>query len=80
MYAPESVMRFICLQALRKEKRSATDVEQALLDEVETAREIIIQVDSFKGLGQERVPNFDQNTRPALDSIYGNSPNAASAQ
>mmetsp|Transcript_5231 Transcript_5231/g.7863 ORF Transcript_5231/g.7863 Transcript_5231/m.7863 type:complete len:671 (-) Transcript_5231:81-2093(-) len=77
---PKAVRADKILKALRKEKRSATDVEQALLDEVETAREIIIQVDSFKGLGQERVPNFDQNTRPALDSIYGNSPNAASAQ
>jgi acyl-CoA dehydrogenase len=59
------------LQAIRKEKRSATADEQALIDEVEAAREIIIQVDSFKGLGQETGANFDQTKRPALDDIYG---------
>ena len=56
---------------MRKEKRSATPDEQALIDEVEAAREIIIQVDSFKGLGQEKGAAFDQGKRPALDDIYG---------
>jgi len=38
---------------LRKEKRVATAAEQSLIDEVEAAREVIIQVDSFPRLGRE---------------------------
>ncbi|KAJ0400481.1 hypothetical protein ATCC90586_003953 [Pythium insidiosum] len=41
------------LAKLRKEKRNATAEEQKLIDEVEAAREEIIQVDSFVGLGAE---------------------------
>lgn len=38
---------------LRKEKRQPTPDEQSLIDEVEKARDIIIQVDAFAALGQE---------------------------
>jgi acyl-CoA dehydrogenase len=41
------------LAKLRKDKRTATADEQKLIDEVEAARELIIQVDSFEGLGAE---------------------------
>ncbi|OQS02140.1 acyl-CoA dehydrogenase [Thraustotheca clavata] len=41
------------LATIRKEKRTATAEEQKLIDEVEAAREKIIQVDSFEGLGKE---------------------------
>lgn len=41
------------LAKIRKEKRNATAAEQKLIDEVEAAREQIIQVDSFSGLGAE---------------------------
>jgi alkylation response protein AidB-like acyl-CoA dehydrogenase len=67
---PKAVRADNVLKILRKEKRDATSDEQALLDEVEAAREIIIQVDSFRGLGQEKIPGFDQSSRPALDDIY----------
>ncbi|KAG5175311.1 acyl-CoA dehydrogenase [Tribonema minus] len=67
---PKAVRADEVLKTLRREKRDATPAEQALIDEVEAAREIIIQVDSFKGLGQERAAGFDQSARPALDDIY----------
>jgi len=61
------------LYALRKEKRQPTSNEQALIDEVEAAREIIIQVDSFPRLGKEVYENLSwvQNMRPAaVDKWY----------
>jgi hypothetical protein len=57
---------------MRKEKRAATAEEQALIDEVEKARDIIIQVDAFKALGKEAVtPGWKTEDRPALQDIYG---------
>ena len=53
--------------AIRKEKRTATATEKVLLDEVEKARNQIIQVDSFARLGQEVFYNSEWNAslRPA---------------
>jgi len=63
----------IVLGKLRKEKRDATADEQKLIDKAEAAREIIIQVDSFKGLGQEIAQGWQTNDRPALQhDIYTN--------
>ncbi|TMW56095.1 hypothetical protein Poli38472_008743 [Pythium oligandrum] len=53
------------LAKLRKEKRNATTEEQKLIDEVEAAREQIIQVDSFEGLGAELYKPKDY-VRPAM--------------
>lgn len=50
---PKAIAADEILTKLRKEKRQATAAEQQLIDEVEAAREIIIQVDSFARLGQE---------------------------
>ncbi|KAF1781692.1 Acyl-CoA dehydrogenase, C-termina, bacterial type [Phytophthora cactorum] len=50
---PKAVKADRTLTALRKQKRSATIDEQKFIDEVEAAREIIIQVDNFDGLGAE---------------------------
>ncbi|RLN75771.1 hypothetical protein BBJ28_00010204 [Nothophytophthora sp. Chile5] len=50
---PKAVKADATLSALRKQKRNATIDEQKFIDEVEAAREIIIQVDSFDGLGAE---------------------------
>ncbi|EQC34919.1 hypothetical protein SDRG_07717 [Saprolegnia diclina VS20] len=50
---PKAIKADAVLATLRKEKRSATAAEQALIDEVEVAREKIIQVDAFDGLGKE---------------------------
>jgi acyl-CoA dehydrogenase len=57
---------------LRKEKRSPTVSEQTLLDEVEAAREVIIQVDSFNRLGQEEHSgdNWTVSKRPAYTSAF----------
>lgn len=41
---PKAVKADAILRALRREKREATSEEQALIDEVEACREIIIQV------------------------------------
>lgn len=41
---PKAVQADAVLRTLRREKREATADEQALIDEVEAAREIIIQV------------------------------------
>jgi hypothetical protein len=51
---PKAIQADAALTAIRKEKRSATAAEQNLIDEVERARETIIQVDSFERLGQEQ--------------------------
>jgi len=60
------------LGKLRKEKREATAEEKKLIDKAEAAREIIIQVDSFKGLGPEAAPGWKTSDRPALKhDIYG---------
>lgn len=53
------------LAKLRKEKRNATPAEQQLIDEVEAAREKIIQVDSFDGLAAETSKPKDY-IRPAM--------------
>ncbi|EGZ30294.1 hypothetical protein PHYSODRAFT_553352 [Phytophthora sojae] len=50
---PKAVKADKTLSALRKQKRSATIDEQKFIDEVEAAREIIIQVDNFDALGAE---------------------------
>jgi len=50
---PKAVKADRTLAALRKQKRSATIDEQKFIDEVEAAREVIIQVDSFDALGAE---------------------------
>jgi acyl-CoA dehydrogenase len=56
---------------MRKEKRQPTAEEKVLIDEVEAAREIIIQVDAFPALGQEaQIPNWRTEDRPALQDIY----------
>ncbi|CAM9317431.1 unnamed protein product [Ectocarpus sp. 6 AP-2014] len=70
---PKAVQADGVLRTLRREKREATADEQALIDEVEAAREIIIQVDSFPGLGKEMQDgrDFSPENRPALDDIYG---------
>ena len=44
---PKAVQADAVLRTLRREKREATADEQALIDEVEAAREIIIQVCVF---------------------------------
>lgn len=44
---PKAVQADGVLRTLRREKREATADEQALIDEVEAAREIIIQVCTF---------------------------------
>ncbi|TYZ62257.1 hypothetical protein PybrP1_000861 [[Pythium] brassicae (nom. inval.)] len=62
---PKAVKADAVLAKLRKEKRSATVPEQQLIDEVEAAREIIIQVDSFEGLGAE-VTKPKGYVRPAM--------------
>ena len=41
---PKAVQADSILRTLRREKREATADEQSLIDEVEAAREIIIQV------------------------------------
>ncbi len=58
------------LLKIRKEKREATDTELALIDEAEAMREVIIQVDSFAGLGAEVQDSHQPKNRPALDNIY----------
>ena len=61
------------LAQCRREKRSPTGEEQALIDEVEAIREMVIQVDSFDGLGQEingQIPHWKTSDRPALQSPY----------
>lgn len=52
---------------LRKEKRSPSETERVLLEEVEKARNTIVQVDSFARLGQEIFHREDWNAsmRPA---------------
>ncbi|KAF0694013.1 Aste57867_15072 [Aphanomyces stellatus] len=62
---PKAVKADAILAKLRKEKRSATADEQMLIDEVEAARNEIIQVDSFEGLGQE-IYAKGTHVRPAL--------------
>ena len=62
---PKAIEADAILQQMRKEKRSATAEEQALIDEVEKARDVIIQVDSFDKLGMERHAD-DSYVRPAL--------------
>ncbi len=58
------------LALIRREKREPTETELALIDEAETMREVIIQVDSFAGLGAEVEGSHEPKNRPALDQIY----------
>jgi len=60
---------------MRRQRRQPTADEKSLLDEVEAAREIIIQVDSFKGLGQEL--NGTRDWTPAERPAYRNAVNMA---
>jgi hypothetical protein len=64
---PKAISADAILAKVRKEKRKPTSDEQVVIDAAEAAREIIIQVDSFKRLGQEM--NFDKSwskdARPA---------------
>lgn len=62
---PKAVKANRTLTALRKQKRSATADEQKYIDEVEAAREVIIQVDSFDGLGAE-IGKPNDYVRPAM--------------
>ncbi|RLN49927.1 hypothetical protein BBJ29_001685 [Phytophthora kernoviae] len=62
---PKAVKADATLTALRKQKRTATIDEQKFIDEVEAAREIIIQVDSFDGLGAE-INKPKDYVRPAM--------------
>lgn len=68
---PKAVKADEILAKCRKEKRSPTPSEQALIDEVEEAREKIIQVDSFARLGAEELEGSDYE-RPAYRNIFGN--------
>ncbi|CAM9411921.1 unnamed protein product [Chrysoparadoxa australica] len=68
---PKALAADKILLAMRREKREATAAEQVVIDEAEAAREVIIQVDSFRGLGKEVVEGTDSEQRPALDDIYG---------
>jgi len=78
---PKAVEADKILRALRKEKREPTAEEKKLIDEVEAAREEIIQVDSFERVGKEaHMPkNWKQEDRPAFDDIYGASGKKAQA-
>lgn len=68
------------LAKCRKEKRQPTPDEQKLIDEVEAAREVIIQVDAFPALGQEATTKgWKTGDRPALQDIYGVKKNGAAA-
>lgn len=65
---PKAVKADQALSRCRKEKRQPTGAEQALIDEVEAAREIIIQVDSFARLGAEELQPKEY-TRPAFNKL-----------
>jgi len=68
---PKAVKADDILVKCRKEKRQPTSEEQKLIDEVEAARDIIIQVDAFNTLGKEStIPGFTDEQRPALRAIY----------
>lgn len=70
---PKAVKADEILGKCRKEKRQPTPSEQALIDEAEAMREIIIQVDSFPGLGKESTtPGWKITDRPALHNPYKN--------
>lgn len=62
---PKAVKADQILSNVRKQKRSPTIQEQQAIDEVEAAREVIIQVDSFEGLGAETTKPADY-VRPGL--------------
>ena len=55
------------LGKLRKEKREPTAAEKAIIDVAESAREEIIQVNSFPRLGKELAEDvaWSQSMRPA---------------
>lgn len=64
-FLPKAVEADKILSKARKEKRQLTAAEQALVDEVEKARDAIIQVDVFQRLGAE-VHEGPDYVRPAL--------------
>jgi len=67
----------LCIQAdsilasMRKNKRSATTLEQEVIDKAEAMREQIIQVDSFDRLGKEvhQKDEWTSQSRPAFASV-----------
>jgi acyl-CoA dehydrogenase len=63
---------------MRKEKRKATAAEQTLIDAVEAAREIIIQVDSFPRLGKEL--NHEESWSALQRPAYGQKVMAAASR
>jgi hypothetical protein len=69
---PKAVEADKILTKLRKEKREATAAEKMLIDEVEAAREQIIQVDSFARLGAENQmeESWTPSERPAYTAQY----------
>ena len=77
---PKAIAADALLTALRKERRAPTEDEQAVIDEAEAAREVIIQVDSFPRLGAElaQPASWTADNRPALDPLP--SPVALSAE
>ena len=78
---PKAVEADRILTALRRERREPTAAEKALIDEVEAAREEIIQVDSFERVGKEvHMPaDWKQEDRPAFDAIHGAAQKKAAA-
>ena len=68
---PKAIAADALLATLRKERRAATADEQALIDDAEAAREVIIQVDSFPRLGAEisQPAAWTAEDRPALDAL-----------
>lgn len=65
---PKVIKADVMLAKIRKEKRSPTNDEKALIDEAEAARERIIQVDSFARLGQEL--SFAENWTASHRAAY----------
>jgi acyl-CoA dehydrogenase len=59
------------LALCRKEKRQPTPLEQAILEAVETARDKIVQVDSFDRLGKEifEAASWSAEHRPAYTAM-----------
>ena len=62
---PKAMTADLILADMRKNKRQATREEQVMIDEVEDARNEIIQVDAFEKLGKERHMGKEY-IRPAL--------------
>lgn len=69
---PTAIKADAIMHRLKKERRSATKEEQAIIDAAEAAREVIIQVDSFARLGKElnMGENWTFTNRPACDPVH----------